>query len=139
MPRPVIRPSIGVIAPEPFVAAHQLVEIGVALARIAGNERLLPQQVTRAQFGERFVGEQIDSILQHGDQALAVRIQKAEVARPPETLGQDVLQDQAIRQGIKAYSDWPTIPQLYVKGEFIGGSDIIAEMYEAGELEELFA
>ncbi len=51
----------------------------------------------------------------------------------------DVLQDQAIRQGIKTYSDWPTIPQLYVKGEFIGGSDIIAEMYEAGELEELFA
>ena len=49
----------------------------------------------------------------------------------------DVLQDQEIRQGIKAYSDWPTIPQLYVKGEFIGGSDIIAEMFEAGELEEL--
>ena len=49
----------------------------------------------------------------------------------------DVLQDQEIRQGIKAYSDWPTIPQLYVKGEFIGGSDIMMEMYEAGELAEL--
>ncbi|PTQ12892.1 monothiol glutaredoxin, Grx4 family [Sphingomonas oleivorans] len=49
----------------------------------------------------------------------------------------DVLQDQAIRQGIKEYSDWPTIPQLYVKGEFIGGSDIMMEMYEAGELIEL--
>jgi monothiol glutaredoxin len=51
--------------------------------------------------------------------------------------GVDVLQDQEIRQGIKAYSDWPTIPQLYVKGEFIGGSDIMMEMYEAGELQAL--
>ena len=50
----------------------------------------------------------------------------------------DVLQDQAIRQGIKQYSDWPTVPQLYVKGEFVGGSDIMMEMYEAGELTELF-
>src|SRR4051794_19252229 len=49
----------------------------------------------------------------------------------------DVLQDPEIRQGIKAYSDWPTIPQLYVKGEFIGGSDIMMEMYEAGELQQL--
>ncbi|WP_394663820.1 Grx4 family monothiol glutaredoxin [uncultured Sphingomonas sp.] len=49
----------------------------------------------------------------------------------------DVLQDQGIRQGIKAYSDWPTIPQLYVKGEFVGGSDIMMEMYENGELAEL--
>lgn len=50
----------------------------------------------------------------------------------------DVLQDQGIRQGIKAYSDWPTIPQLYVRGEFVGGSDIMMEMYEAGELHALF-
>jgi monothiol glutaredoxin len=49
----------------------------------------------------------------------------------------DVLQDQGIRQGIKAYSDWPTIPQLYVKGEFVGGSDIMMEMYESGELTQL--
>jgi monothiol glutaredoxin len=49
----------------------------------------------------------------------------------------DVLQDQEVRQGIKAYSDWPTIPQLYVKGEFVGGSDIMMEMYETGELKEL--
>ena len=49
----------------------------------------------------------------------------------------DVLQDQQIRQGIKAYSDWPTIPQLYVKGEFVGGSDIMMEMYESGELAQL--
>ena len=49
----------------------------------------------------------------------------------------DVLQDPEIRNGIKAYSDWPTIPQLYVKGEFVGGSDIMMEMFEAGELEQL--
>jgi monothiol glutaredoxin len=49
----------------------------------------------------------------------------------------DVLQDAEIRQGIKQFSDWPTIPQLYVKGEFVGGSDIMMEMYEAGELAEL--
>jgi len=49
----------------------------------------------------------------------------------------DVLQDPGIRQGIKEFSDWPTIPQLYVKGEFVGGSDIMMEMYEAGELLEL--
>ena len=50
----------------------------------------------------------------------------------------DVLQDAEIRQGIKEYSDWPTIPQLYVKGEFLGGSDIMMEMFEAGELQQLF-
>jgi monothiol glutaredoxin len=49
----------------------------------------------------------------------------------------DVLQDQEIRQGIKEYSDWPTIPQLYVKGEFVGGSDIMMEMFESGELQQL--
>lgn len=53
--------------------------------------------------------------------------------------GVDVLQDMEIRQGIKAYSDWPTIPQLYVNGEFVGGSDIMMEMYEAGELQQLVA
>ena len=51
----------------------------------------------------------------------------------------DVLQDSEVRQGIKAYSDWPTIPQLYVKGEFVGGSDIMLEMYQAGELEQLMS
>ncbi len=50
----------------------------------------------------------------------------------------DVLQDPEIRQGIKDYSSWPTIPQLYVNGEFIGGSDILTEMYQNGELQELF-
>ncbi len=51
----------------------------------------------------------------------------------------DVLQDMDIRSGIKSFSDWPTIPQLYVKGEFVGGSDIMMEMYEAGELHQLMA
>src|SRR5262245_32637268 len=49
----------------------------------------------------------------------------------------DVLQDAEIRQGIKEYSDWPTVPQLYVKGEFVGGSDIMMEMFESGELQQL--
>ena len=47
----------------------------------------------------------------------------------------NVLEDDGVRQGIKEYSDWPTIPQLYVNGEFVGGSDIMTEMYEAGELQ----
>ena len=51
----------------------------------------------------------------------------------------NVLADENIRQGIKDYSDWPTIPQLYVKGEFIGGCDIVREMYESGELEQLMS
>jgi monothiol glutaredoxin len=49
----------------------------------------------------------------------------------------DVLQDPEIRAGIKEYSDWPTVPQLYVRGEFVGGSDIMMEMFESGELQEL--
>ena len=54
---------------------------------------------------------------------------------PYETV--DVLQDPEIRQSIKEYSDWPTIPQLYVRGEFVGGSDIMMEMFESGELKQL--
>lgn len=54
-------------------------------------------------------------------------------------VGVDVLQDEALREGIKAYTDWPTIPQLYVKGEFVGGSDIVREMFNAGELQTLMA
>ncbi len=52
--------------------------------------------------------------------------------------GINVLENDHLRQGIKDYSDWPTIPQLYVKGEFIGGCDIVKEMFEKGELKELF-
>ncbi|WHZ12580.1 MAG: Glutaredoxin-related protein [Burkholderiaceae bacterium] len=51
----------------------------------------------------------------------------------------NVLDDEEIRQGIKAYSNWPTIPQLYVRGEFVGGSDIMMEMYEKGELQQVLA
>ncbi len=52
--------------------------------------------------------------------------------------GINVLEDESVREGIKAYSNWPTIPQLYVKREFVGGCDIIREMYETGELTEMF-
>ena len=52
-------------------------------------------------------------------------------------VGVDVLQDEGLRQGVKAYSDWPTIPQLYVKGEFVGGSDIVREMFQSGELKPM--
>ncbi|HXD06197.1 MAG TPA: Grx4 family monothiol glutaredoxin [Burkholderiaceae bacterium] len=51
----------------------------------------------------------------------------------------NVLEDDSVRQGIKEYANWPTIPQLYVNGQFVGGSDIMMEMYEAGELQELLA
>ena len=53
--------------------------------------------------------------------------------------GINVLEDPGLREGIKQFSDWPTIPQLYVKGEFVGGCDIIREMFQAGELQQLFA
>lgn len=53
--------------------------------------------------------------------------------------GIDVLQDPSLRQGIKDFASWPTIPQLYVKGEFVGGCDIIREMYQSGELQQLLA
>ncbi|WP_419320862.1 Grx4 family monothiol glutaredoxin [Caulobacter sp. ErkDOM-E] len=54
-----------------------------------------------------------------------------------EFIGVDVLQDDDLRQGVKTFTDWPTIPQLYVKGEFIGGSDIVREMFQSGELKTL--
>ncbi|MEO1198015.1 MAG: Grx4 family monothiol glutaredoxin [Pseudomonadota bacterium] len=53
--------------------------------------------------------------------------------------GVNVLDDMDVREGIKAYTNWPTIPQLYVKGEFVGGCDIIREMFQAGELKDMFA
>ena len=54
-------------------------------------------------------------------------------------VGVDVLQDDELRQGVKAYTDWPTVPQLYVKGEFVGGSDIVREMFQSGELKPMLA
>ncbi len=53
--------------------------------------------------------------------------------------GVNVLEDESIRQGVKDYSNWPTVPQLYVKGEFVGGCDITREMFQAGELQQLLA
>jgi monothiol glutaredoxin len=53
--------------------------------------------------------------------------------------GVNVLESDELRQGIKAYSEWPTIPQLYVKGEFVGGADIVREMFQAGELQTMLA
>jgi monothiol glutaredoxin len=67
----------------------------------------------------------------------AIQILKACGVDPKSVQTVNVLEDQDIRQGIKEYSNWPTIPQLYVKGEFIGGSDIMMEMYESGELQQL--
>ena len=66
----------------------------------------------------------------------AIQVLKACGVDPKDVTTVNVLDDEAIRQGIKDYSHWPTIPQLYVKGEFIGGSDIMMEMYESGELKE---
>ena len=67
----------------------------------------------------------------------AVQILKACGVDPKAIATVNVLDDDEIRQGIKDYSQWPTIPQLYIKGEFIGGSDIMMEMYESGELKKL--
>jgi monothiol glutaredoxin len=67
----------------------------------------------------------------------AVQILKACGVDPKQLVTVNVLEDPEIRQGIKEYSNWPTIPQLYVRGEFIGGSDIMMEMYESGELQRL--
>ncbi|QIL81429.1 Grx4 family monothiol glutaredoxin [Diaphorobacter sp. HDW4A] len=67
----------------------------------------------------------------------AIQILKACGVDPKNVTTVNVLEDQEIRQAIKDYSQWPTIPQLYVKGEFIGGSDIMMEMYESGELQQV--
>ncbi|MBT9489538.1 MAG: Grx4 family monothiol glutaredoxin [Rubrivivax sp.] len=67
----------------------------------------------------------------------AIQLLKASGATDLATF--NVLEDEAVRQGIKEYANWPTIPQLYVNGEFVGGSDIMMEMYESGELQQLLA
>ncbi len=72
-----------------------------------------------------------------GFSASATQILKACGVDKPFTV--DVLQDEEIRQGVKEYANWPTIPQLYVDGEFIGGSDILREMYQSGELQTLLS
>ena len=72
---------------------------------------------------------------QCGFSGRAIQILQACGVTNPYTV--NVLQDESIRQGIKEYANWPTIPQLYIKGEFIGGSDIMTEMYQSGELQQL--
>ena len=74
---------------------------------------------------------------QCGFSGRAVQVLKAAGVRNLVTV--NVLEDDAIRQGIKDYANWPTIPQLYVNGEFIGGSDIMMEMYQSGELQQTLA
>jgi len=74
---------------------------------------------------------------QCGFSANAVQLLKASGAQELFTV--DVLQDPEIRQGIKEFANWPTIPQLYVNGEFVGGSDIMKEMYQSGELQTLLS
>jgi len=73
---------------------------------------------------------------QCGFSGRAIQVLKACGMEPKDITTVNVLEDDAIRQGIKEFSNWPTVPQLYVKGEFIGGSDIMMEMYESGELQQ---
>ena len=79
------------------------------------------------------------SFPQCGFSGRAIQILKASGVDPKNVKTVNVLEDDEIRQGIKEYSNWPTIPQLYVKGEFIGGSDIMMEMYENGELQKVLS
>ncbi|MEG0922664.1 MAG: Grx4 family monothiol glutaredoxin [Comamonas sp.] len=79
------------------------------------------------------------SFPQCGFSGRAIQILKASGVDTRGIATVNVLEDPEIREGIKTYSQWPTIPQLYVKGEFIGGSDIMMEMYESGELQQLVA
>jgi monothiol glutaredoxin len=79
------------------------------------------------------------SFPQCGFSGRAIQILKACGVDPRQLKTVNVLEDQEIRAGIKDYSQWPTIPQLYVHGEFVGGSDIMMEMYENGELQQVLA
>ncbi len=79
------------------------------------------------------------SFPQCGFSGRAIQILKACGVDPKTLKTINVLEDDAMRQGIKEYSQWPTVPQLYVKGEFVGGSDIMMEMYESGEMQQLLS
>ena len=102
----------------------------------------IPRVFTRIHFKYSVAGRGLDA----GQVERAVKLSKDKYCSATQMLGAcgitnfvavDVLQDQEIRQGIKEYANWPTIPQLYVNGEFIGGSDILMEMYQAGELQQV--
>lgn len=97
-------------------------------------EDLIEQQITTHPVVLYMKGTQDQP--QCGFSANAVNILKA--CGADNIFSVDVLADPEIRQGIKDYSNWPTIPQLYINGEFIGGSDIVTEMYQTGELQKLF-
>jgi len=113
---------------------------------IRPNLQLLPQR----NFPMSDSQQRIDSLVKGNDVVLfmkgnanfpqcgfsgkAIQILKASGVDTKALTTVNVLEDEGIRQGIKEYSNWPTIPQLYIKGEFIGGSDIMMEMYESGEL-----
>ena len=97
-------------------------EIKDRIAEIVGKDDIVLFMKGTALFPQCGFSSRAVAILEH-------------LGAPFETV--DVLQDPEIRQGIKEYSDWPTVPQLYVKGEFVGGSDIMMEMFESGELQQL--
>jgi monothiol glutaredoxin len=90
---------------------------------IAGNDVVLFMKGNKSMAQCGF-SHQVDAILQH----LGVDYKDI-----------NVLEDAAVRDGIKEFSNWPTIPQLYIKGEFVGGCDIVREMYEAGELQQMLS
>ena len=96
-------------------------------------QELIKQQVTGNSIVLYMKGT--PDLPQCGFSANAVQILKACGVSDPFTV--NVLEEPEIRQGIKQYANWPTIPQLYVKGEFVGGSDIMREMYQSGELQKL--
>jgi monothiol glutaredoxin len=102
--------------------------------------------MTQAQDVQDWIGKQIAGnevvLFMKGTKAMPQCGFSMQVAQILSQLGVafkdiNVLEDMGVRDGIKAYSNWPTIPQLYVKGEFVGGCDIVREMFQAGELQEL--
>jgi monothiol glutaredoxin len=99
------------------------------------TQNLIQQQVTQNAVVLYMKGS--PKFPQCGFSGLAAQILQA--CGVQDYLAVDVLADPAIRDGIKVYSNWPTIPQLYIKGEFVGGADIMRSMYESGELQQLLA
>jgi monothiol glutaredoxin len=99
------------------------------------TQNLIQQQVTQNAVVLYMKGS--PKFPQCGFSGLAAQILQA--CGVKDYLAVDVLADPAIRDGIKVYSNWPTIPQLYIKGEFVGGADIMRSMYESGELQQLLA
>ena len=102
-----------------------------------------PQGNVQEWIGKQVAGNDV-VLFMKGTKAMPQCGFSMQVAQILQHLGVDfkdinVLEDMGVRDGVKAYSNWPTIPQLYVKGEFIGGCDIVREMFQAGELQELLS